>query len=333
MKILVVGGGVFVGRALIETAVAAGHTVTAFSRGNSPLPCADQIEHLTGDRDAPADLAQLNGGAWDAVIDTCAYRPAAVTTLHAALGGRGGRFCLISSISAYADFPIAGAREDTPLAASIDQPGESITPANYGPLKADCERAALHAFSDPLVIRPGIIAGPHDPTDRFTYWVNLVCQSSRLVVPETLPDQAIQLIDARDLAAWIIRLLEASVSGTFNAVGPREPTTMARLLAEIADTFSRPPPRFIAQSPAALEHLGAVPANAFPLYLAPTTPGLPFGVDGRRAWAAGLTLRPLTTTARDTAAWFAAQHPAPLKVGWPAAAMAAASAKLDDAAI
>lgn len=323
MKILIIGGGVFVGRALIHAALAAGHEVTAFSRGRSPLPCADRITTVPGDRENPADLAPLAAHPWDAVIDTCAYRPHHVELLHAALGPSTRHHTLISSISVYADPTTAGLNEDAPLAAPLDDPGEGITARNYGPLKAACDRAALAAYAAPLIIRPGIIAGPHDPTDRFTYWVDLIHRQARVVVPDDLPPAPIQLIDARDLAAWTIRLIEDNVSGPFNALGPTTPLTMGELLATIATALDRPH-ALEARPAAAFTRIGVDPDKSFPLRLPSTAADLRlFEVDGRRAWAAGLKLRPLADTARDTAAWFAQQQRVP-KIGWPATAMAEA---------
>jgi 2'-hydroxyisoflavone reductase len=223
MDVLIVGGGVFVGRAIIEAALAQSHHVTAFSRGNSPLPQPERIETILGDRHQ--DLARLTGRHWDTVIDTCAYRPGDVTSLHAAISATTAHYTLISSISAYADQAKFGLTESAVLAAPLSDPGPGITRENYGPLKAEAERAA-EAFGRTLIIRPGIIAGPFDPTDRFTYWVDLIPQQTDFIVPEALAESPVQIIDARDLAPWSIGRIEARTTGAFNVVGPQFLTPM-----------------------------------------------------------------------------------------------------------
>jgi 2'-hydroxyisoflavone reductase len=322
MQILIIGGGIFVGRALIEAALAQGHQVTAFSRGNSPLPRADEIQSILGDRHQ--DLSALTGQHWDAVIDTCAYRPEDVTALHAAIGSQTGHYTLISSISAYADKRSAGLTESSPLAAALANPGPGVTPENYGPLKAEAERAAA-VFAQTLIIRPGIIAGPYDPTDRFTYWVDLIGQLTDLVVPVALPDSPVQIIDARDLASWLIKLIEAQVTGAFNAVGPQTETTLQSLLTAIARSLGRPL-KLHPKTDDALVAAGADPTKDFPLFIPVDAAfGGLFQVDGQKAWASGLTNRAVAATAQDTAAWFNQNRSDPPKVGWPAKQMAAAS--------
>lgn len=321
MNILIIGGGVFVGRALVEAALDQGHQVTTFSRGNSPLPRATEIESIIGDRNQ--DLSRLAGRKWDAVIDTCAYRPEEVASLFQAIGAAAGHYTLISSISAYADPAQLGLAETDALAAPLPEPGPEITAKNYGPLKAEAEFAAA-AFAQALIIRPGIIAGPYDPTDRITYWVNLIAQQSRILVPTGLPTAPIQLIDVGDLAIWIIAQIERRATGAYNAIGPRAPITMGQMLTVIAEGMGKTV-TIEERTPESLIALGADPQTDFPLHIPVESEqrGL-FQARGQKAWASGLVNRPVSDTARDIATWFNQNRTDSPKVGWSAAKMAAA---------
>ena len=321
MRILIIGGGVFVGRALIEAALAQGHEVTAFSRGNSPLPRANEIESIVGDRNQ--NLSGLANRDWDAVIDTCAYRPAEVQSLFDAIGSCNQHYTLISSISAYAHPDKVGLTEDNALSAPLAHPGPGITAENYGPLKAEAEAIAAQ-FPQSLIVRPGIIAGPYDPTDRFTYWVHLIERLSSIMVPSGLSDTPIQIIDGRDLASWIITRIEVGATGAFNAVGPAEPITLGEMCHAIAATLEKDL-QIIERTSAELAELGANAETDFPLHLPTSSPqGGLFQVSGQKAWASGLRNRAIEETARDTAQWFNANRSDAPKVGWNAEKMAAA---------
>ncbi len=163
MNILIIGGGVFLGRALVEAGLTKSHQITTFPRGNSPLPRATEIESIIGDRNH--DLGRLTGRSWDAVIDTCAYRPEEVASLREAIGGHVGHYTLISSVSTYANPTLIGLSETDVLCDPLPEPGSDITVKNYGPLKAEAEFAAA-SFAQTFIVRPGIIAGPYDPTDQ-----------------------------------------------------------------------------------------------------------------------------------------------------------------------
>ena len=322
MNILIIGGGVFVGRALVEAALAQGHQLTTFSRGNSPLPRATEIESIIGDRNQ--DLNKLVGRKWDAVIDTCAYRPEEVASLFQAIGAATAHYTLISSISAYADPARVDLSETHALSESLTEPGPEITAKNYGPLKAAAELAAA-AFAQTLIIRPGIIAGPYDPTDRMTYWVNLIEQQSHILVPTGLPSCPIQLIDVRDLANWVITQIERSATGAYNAIGPHAPITLGEMFTAMADGLGKSI-TIAERPPDAITALGANPKTDFPLHIPVESEqrGL-FQVSGQKAWASGLVNRPVCDTARDTATWFNQNRTDPPKIGWPAQKMAAAA--------
>jgi 2'-hydroxyisoflavone reductase len=321
MHILIIGGGVFVGRALIEAALQQGHQVTAFSRGNSPLPRADEIQSIVGDRNT--DLSGLAGQQWDAVIDTCAYRPEEVRSLLDAIGSRTKHYTLISSVSTYADPAKVGLTENDNLSAPLEDPGPGITAKNYGPLKAAAEQIAA-TFPQSLIVRPGIIAGPNDPTDRFTYWVNLIEYQSPILIPTGLPEAPVQIIDVRDLAEWIITQIGRGTIGPFNAIGPAQPITMGQMLASIANALGRDF-ALSEKSAAELTKLGADPEKDFPLHIPVTSPqGGLFQISGQKAWSHGLHNRPTRETAEDIASWFNQHRTDTPKVGWPSKQMAAA---------
>jgi nucleoside-diphosphate-sugar epimerase len=215
VKLLVLGGPKFLGRAVADAALERGHELTFFNRGRTNPDLYPDVERLIGDRDG--NLGGLRGRRWDAVIDTCGYVPRVVRASAEALSGS-GRYCFVSSISVYADFRLPPNEEST-LAPIGDQPIDQLTPdfANYGPLKALCEAAMAEVFGPwALVVRPGLIVGPHDPTGRFTYWPHRVARGGEVLAPAP-PDRQVQFIDVRDLAEWMLDLCEHEIGGTFNA--------------------------------------------------------------------------------------------------------------------
>ncbi|MBZ0302858.1 MAG: NAD-dependent epimerase/dehydratase family protein, partial [Anaerolineae bacterium] len=225
MKILLLGGPKFLGRAVIDAALAAGHTVTMFNRGQTNPDLYPQVEKLYGDRDGQLD--PLRGRSWDAVIDTCGYVPRVVRQSAELLAEAVGRYVFISTISVYED--IVGSSEDSALAVLEDETTEEVSGA-YGGLKVLCERVVQGVYGDrALIIRPGLIVGPHDPTDRFTYWVTRTARGGRMLVPAA-SDYPMQVIDVRDLAEWTVRMVEGDMPGVYNATGPAEPLTMGEML-------------------------------------------------------------------------------------------------------
>lgn len=230
MRILILGGTVFVGRHLVDAALARRHEVTLFNRGEHNPDLFSQVEKLRGDR--TKSLEALKGGSWDAVIDTCGYVPRVVRESAEFLKDSVGLYVFISSISVYADYSKPGLDESSPVGTLADESVEEVTNETYGPLKALCERTAVEAMSGrALIIRPGLIVGPHDPSDRFTYWVLRVDRGGTLLAPGP-KERAMQIIDARDLAAWIIRMMEEQEYGVYNAVGPKQSLSFERFLAE-----------------------------------------------------------------------------------------------------
>ena len=308
MKILVLGGTVFVGRALTDAALARGHEVTHFNRGKSAPPDA-RVETLRGDRaDASALRAALGERRWDAAIDTSGYMPQVVGLAAQALRERVRRYLFVSSISVYASFDRGGFDEDAPVSPAPDPLPEALDMALYGPLKAACEAVVRAAFGErATIVRPGLIVGPHDPTDRFTYWPARIARGGEVLAPGR-PSRAVQFIDARDLAEWMVRLLEDDVAGTFNATGPGAPLAMEDLLAACrAVSGSDARLRWIED--AHLVAAGVAPWKELPLWI-PESDAAMHGLMGTsiaRAVAKGLAFRPLAATVADTLAWSAAR--------------------------
>lgn len=240
MKLLVLGGTSFVGRAIVEDALAAGHTVTLFSRGKTGTDLFPDVERRTGDRDA-GDYASLADGEWDALVDVSGYLPRHVTQAADAVGDRIGGYLFISTGSVYDRTQAGdGMTEDT-ARLQPERGTEEINGETYGPLKVACEDDVLSRYGDrATIVRPGIVAGPHDPTDRFTYWVRRAAAGGRVALPGR-PDQPVQVVDSRDLARLVVALLEADRSGIYNAVGPADPVTLGEL-ARYAEARGRAAP-------------------------------------------------------------------------------------------
>jgi nucleoside-diphosphate-sugar epimerase len=253
MRILIMGGTVFVGRHIAEAAIAAGHDVTLFHRGRTGADLFPSATHLTGDRNE--NLSALSVGQWDATIDVSAYFPRQVRSLADALGGRGGQYVFISSTSAYRSPVAPGFTEDAPLAELDDPASEELTDETYGGLKVACERAAIELFGGTgrasgtgsgtggtggtTVVRPTYVIGPHDESYRFTWWVERIARGGTVLAPGGAADP-IQVIDARDLGSWVVSLVERSVTGIFHAVSPPPPYGFGDLLAAIAAEVAPP---------------------------------------------------------------------------------------------
>lgn len=302
MKILILGGTVFVGRHLAEAALARGHEVTLFNRGQHNADLFPQVEKLRGDRDGDG-LDALAGRSWDAVLDTSGYVPRVVRQSAERLAGSASCYVFISSISVYADTRAPGVNEDSPLGTLEDTATEEVAGDTYGPLKVLCEREVQAAFPDgALLIRPGLIVGPHDPTDRFTYWPHRVAQGEDVLAPGR-PDQPVQVIDARDLAEWTIRLVEQGATGVYNATGPDYPLTLGETL-QTCKSVSDSGARFVWVGDEFLKENGADTFSLLPFYLPASSDqaGL-MATSIAKAVAAGLTFRPLADTVNDTLTW------------------------------
>ena len=310
MRLLVLGGTVFLGRHLVEAALREGHEVTLFHRGRHNPGLFPDVEKLHGDRDG--DLGALAGRRWDAAIDTSGHAPGAVSASAGLLAPAVDHYSFVSTLAVYAGFPrVPDLDEDAPLCPPVDQPAKP-TPATIGPLKAACERALAATMPGrSLVVRAGLLVGPHDPTDRFTYWPRRVACGGEVLAPSS-PGLRVQVIDARDLAEWILEGALAGRTGTYNATGPAQPLTLEELLhacrAESASdaSFTWVDDRFLLGA-------GVKPRMELPLW-APGAPGAAT-VDCRRALAAGLRPRSLAETIRDTRAWDRARGDAPLRAG------------------
>lgn len=299
MRILVLGGTRFLGRHFVEIARARGHELTLFNRGRTNPELHAGVERVTGDRDG--GLGALAGRTWDAMLDPSGFFPRLVRDSARALAGSVGRYLFVSSISVYAEPVPRGATEDAPLAVLADPTVEAITGASYGGLKALCEAAVREVFGGrALIVRPGLIVGPHDTTDRFPYWPRRLARGGEVLAPGD-PDSPTQMIDARDLAAWMLDLLEREVSGTFHATGPAEPLTMRSALERIA-TAVNPGARLTWVSEPFLREHGVEPWLEMPLWVYAADAAFDT-VDLTRARSHGLKLRPLEDSARDTLAW------------------------------
>ncbi|HEY5227637.1 MAG TPA: NAD-dependent epimerase/dehydratase family protein [Opitutaceae bacterium] len=307
MNLLVLGGGHFAGRAAVETAVARGHSVTVFNRGKTTLAVAPGVEWIRGDRDS--DLGRLEGRTWDGVIDMCAFYPRHVESLLKTLKGRIGHYIFVSSVSAYADMDEPGRDETSPLAQPISGAPETFAAETYGPFKAMCEASALQwGPASTLMVRPGILVGPNDPTGRFSYWVQRVAAGGEILAPGN-PEAPLQVIDGRDLGEWMVEKAETVTTGSFNIVGPESPLTFREML-ETAAAALNVRPQFTWADDEFLIGKKAADWSQLPLYLPPTSPrGREiFRVSGKAAFANGLKVRPLAETIADNARWLEGPH-------------------------
>ena len=230
MRLLVLGGTRFLGRHLVEAALARGHEVTLFNRGQTNPELFPGVERLTGDRDGGLDA--LRGRRWDAVVDPSGYVARVVRQSCELLAGAAGAYAFISTASVYPLYS-EDKSEDGPLDRLADPASEDVR-ADYGALKAVCESVVTGAFGDrALIVRSGLIVGPHDPTGRFTYWAARLARGGEVLGPGA-PERRVQFIDARDQVAWILDMLEAGRGGPYNVTGPTTPLTFGELLADAA---------------------------------------------------------------------------------------------------
>ena len=304
MNILIIGGTRFVGRHIVEAARRRGHSLTLFNRGRSNPGLFEGVEEIHGDRDG--DLALLAGRRWDAVIDTSGYVPRIVRASAELLSPAVDRYLFISTISVYSDPLPPHSNEGAPLATLADPNVEEISGETYGALKVLCEQAVQNIFgSRALIIRPGLVVGPHDPTDRFTYWPARVERAGRVLAPGdgSFP---VQFIDARDLGQWTVGLVEAGKNGTYNATGPAGILTMEQFLDACRDATGSDAQFTWVGDDFLLAH-EVNPWTELPLWI-PGEEGVAFGtVQIDRALQDGLAFRPLRDTVLDTLAWAASR--------------------------
>ena len=302
MRILVIGGTRFLGRHLVESALARSHEVTLFNRGKSNPNLFPDLETIIGDREH--DVNKLEGRIWDAAIDVAGYVPRIVRLSAEVLKDTVSRYVFISSISVYENFKKVGIDESDPVGKIKDETVEAITGETYGPLKALCEKTVedIYGLERTLIVRPGLIVGPHDPTDRFTYWPVRVARGGDVLAPEK-PEAPIQIVDVRDLSEFIIDLIQVNASGVYNATGPDYELTLGRLL-EVSKHISGSDARFHWASVEFLNQHKVEAWSDMPTWVPDDEEGAGSSrVDVSKAIAAGLTFRPLEETVRDTLEW------------------------------
>ncbi|MCC6453803.1 MAG: epimerase [Caldilineaceae bacterium] len=312
MNLLILGGTAFLGRHLVEIALERGHTITLFNRGQTNPKLFPQVETLYGDR--AQSLDPLAGRQWDAAIDTSGYHPQYVRASAQLLAPNIGRYLFISTISVYSDLTVPHPDENAPVARLDDPDSAEVSNETYGPLKTHCEDIVQELYgARGLIIRPGLIVGPHDPTDRFTYWAVRGQRGGEILAPEG-PNVPVQYIDVRDLAAWTLDAASVELGGIYNATGPATPTTIGQLL-DTCRHVTGVPSTMTWVTPEFLTTHAVAPFIEMPLWVPSTVAGL-LTVDCRRAIAAGLRFRPAAETIRATLDWHASR-PAetPLKAG------------------
>lgn len=306
LRILILGGTGFTGPHQIEYALSRGHRLTTFNRGRTEstthAEIFDRVEQLTGDRDD--DLGALETGEWDAVIDNSASIPRWVRQTTELLKGRVETYLFTSSLSVHADFSVEGITEEHAVATIDDPTVEEITGATYGALKALCEEEARRAFPDgAIIVRPHLIVGPGDRSDRWTYWPVRIDRGGEVMAPGR-PTDPTQYIDARDLAEFDIHLVEQRAVGTYSAVGPFSPLTMAELLYGMRAVVSNEISFTWVDADFLAEHEIA-PWRDMTAWIPPLGEMAGFAsIDNHRAVAAGLRYRPLAVTAKDTLEWW-----------------------------
>ena len=307
MRLLILGGTLYLGRHTVEAARARGHAVTLFNRGRTNPDLFPDVERIRGDRDG--DLSALAGRRWDAVIDSSGYLPRSVHAGCEMLRDSVGHYTFISSISVYADRTRPGLVEEDAIAELVAGGREEVTGETYGPLKARCEHEVMTAFAGrSAVVRAGLIFGPHDATERSGHWPQRVAEGGEVLAPGR-PGRPVQLVDVRDLAELLVLLSETRSNGAFNGTGPGTPLSMERFL-ETCRAISGSEARFVWMDDAFLLDQEVGPFSEMPLWVPEENHAFET-VSCARAIAAGLAYRPLADTLRDTLAWTRTLPPGP----------------------
>ena len=325
LRILILGGTGFTGPFQVRYALDRGHTVTVFNRGKThPGELPKEVEQLIGDRNGQLDA--LKNRQWDVAIDNPTSVPVWVRDAAQILKGNVDRYVFISTISVFADTSKPGTDENAPLAKytgpdAMKESRESIIASKfalYGPLKALSEQEAEKWFpKQTLIVRPGLIVGPRDETDRFTYWPVRIDRGGEVLAPGD-PGDPVQFIDGRDLAEWVIRMVEQRETGVYNATGPEKTLGIGAMLEGIK-AANKSKANFTWVKTDFLEEQKVAPWSDMPVWVPPRgEEGGMARISIQRALAKGLTFRPLAETARDTLAWFksqSAERQAKLKAG------------------
>lgn len=299
MEVLILGGTRFLGRAIAETLLARGHRVTLFHRGATLPDGIEGAENIVGDRTQSLDA--LRGRRWDAAVDTSGTLPAVVERSVTLLQGSVAKYAYVSSVSVFRDGSVA-IDENGPLVEIPASLPDEVTIEAFGAQKVLAERAVVAGFGErAFVVRPGLIVGPHDRSDRFTYWVRRIADGGTILAPGR-PERFVQFIDVRDLAEWMVRALEAECAGTFNATGPADVWTMQHVLDTCANAVGVAPQIvWVPEEFLLAENVGAW--IEVPLWVPELDDAMLHAVDCRRAIESGLTIRPLEATVRATLEW------------------------------
>ncbi len=302
LNLLILGGTGFLGPHTVRAALARGHNMTLFNRGRTNDDLFPELETLYGDRNG--DLEALKGRDWDAVIDTSAYYPRVVRDSAGLLKGHIGQYVLISTISVYGVFPTPGMDENAPVGTIEDETVEEVNGLTYGPLKALCEKAAEETLPGIVTnIRPGLIVGPGDPTDRFTYWPVRVSKGGEVLAPGDGSTQ-VQQIDVRDLADFIIHTIERDITGVYNADSPMGQRTMKDLLTT-CKKVSGSDATFVWADAEFLTEQSIRPWQDMTCWIPQEGDYAAFGrISSAKAMANGLKCRPLSETVRATLEWW-----------------------------
>ena len=312
MRILVLGGTRFVGRAFVEEALAAGHEVTLFNRGETNPDLFPEVEKVRGDRTVSLEPLTALGKTWDAVYDPSCYVPRVARMAAEALEDLAGHYAFVSSLSVYDDLSTIGQDESGHLGEIGDPTDEEITETSYGPLKVLAEREVERVYAErALILRPGYICGPYDSIWRMPYWLDRMSRGGEVLAPES-PDAPVQLIDARDIARFALALAGRGDGGVFNLCAPQQPYGIGRLLEIAAETVGRDDVRFTWVTADFLVEHDLHTFEALPWLVPPQE--IAFSrFDASRAIAAGLRVRPIEESFRDCWSWQTSGEEVPIR--------------------
>ncbi len=306
LKVLILGGTGFLGPAVVKALKARGHEITLFNRGRTQPHLFPELEKLHGDRNK--DLSALEGRRWDAVIDNCGYHPRQLRKSTAMLKDS-GFYLFVSTVSVYRDIQGQDLDESSALGTIENPEDQKVTNASYGPLKVLCEQVASKAFpKKSVIVRPGLIVGPGDPTDRFTYWPVRVARGGNILAPGK-PEWGVQYIDVRDLASWMVLLCEKQTTGTYNALGPVKPTAFGDLL-NACKSAAKSDATFCWMTQEFMKDNSIVPWKDMPVYSNPSGKlARPALISNKLAIKSGLTFRSLDDTVKATLTFHESRGP------------------------